>query len=661
MRSLSTIALLLVITIGHAQHRLVDYLPEKTHTLIALNPARLGKKIPAEIFRQSYMYRMLLKDPESPPAKLLMDLTATGINMEEAYIIVSGGNSPGSGTSHLLVKLDSPDKFRTWLEGTWISAEKIQTYGTDNIVFMEGKGVLAWNRQVLIVANDTGDEEQDMENEYSVNDTSTEAIERWIEKQAYLEQKKLRDIAFELLTPRPGSRLSADLRFRALMAEAGDIKMWNESSSDPMLRQVFPFHNVLSKFTSMVGGTKTGVVNFEKGKVVMKSKNYQTTEMAAILDKNPIVAAGNELGKLLPAGRVLATMHASYNSSVVADLMSKLPAEIADSAQKYLSLDITKLHTVFGNHAMLAVVQNDDGKPAFDVVMALPIADPAAFNLLKQKVLKLYDSVSKSEDSADIVGKVRPFIRHNDKMMVFSLSDNRAQNFLEGKDLQPAPQWYNEYTSKYPFFMHANLGEFVNRLFVGKDEKNEIEDLVVLEDMIAYGGEYSNGATTSTTELRFKDKEKNSLGQFFEMMNGFIEKMDEEKNYDIEVPHETTEMHEDTTTTTVADPWEHLDGALLSMIPEFRDTTIKPFLEEYTLITLAYRKSLSDSAHNSDAAEKYFAWEERARVMGKKLDAKSEEAKNYYEYVAMLREFIPEDARKPRSNQKFTPPVMKKD
>jgi hypothetical protein len=316
---------------------------------------------------------------------------------------------------------------------------------------------------------------------------------------------------------------------------------------------------------------------------------------------------------------------------MIRELLAK-PAfqELSDSLKQYTSFDIQQLPSIFGDKMLGAVVFNKEADPDIDLVLSLPIRDLQGYRKLQSELGRIIDSIKKT-DSSDFAKKFRAVVKDNGKMMVLSLSEKTAGNFLSNKGVQPLPAHLREY-AKYPMMLNLDLPELIRTVMMKEVQKTAPEELTFLnnlKDIRVYGGEYREGATLMTAEINFSDPNQNSLAQIFGIMNEAVAMMTRNKD--------AGEEYEPGMEDTVA--VENELSYLRYMIPELKDPKAQDFLEKYTDVVIDYIKTLPDSAINTEAKKNYLLWEERARIFGKDIKDKDDSEK-FNEFILVLKNYV---------------------
>ena len=638
MRKLAALVamnLVIALQVVNSQNTLYNYFPEKIKVLVAFKPLEIGSKIPVEVFNESILAKSAENEKDEELLGILKNIKTIGINLDQAFLLVSEGFGSDSKVTHLLAKLEDPSAFKKFLlDKAKLEPAMIRTYGTDNVFFPDEETVVAFNNKVVIIASEKGN--------YDVTDISSDTLivedyQKWYENNKENKQRGLRNLAFELLTPRPGNAFVLDPKFQALMNEPGEIKIWNEDKEELPLGGIIPAPHFLHQLSRLSTGLKTIAIEFAPGKIIARTRNYPAEEMAALIAKNPPAPAGEEFFDLIPEGKILAFLNGSLSNKMIRELLAK-PAfeELSDSLKQYTSFDIQQLPSIFGDKMMGAVVYNKGVEPEIDLVVGIPIRDLDGFKKLQSELGRVIDSMKKT-DTTDFAKRFRPVVKNNEKMMVLSLSDKTARDFLTKKGVRSLPAHLREY-AKYPMMLHLNLPELIRTVMMKETMKFAPEELSFLDkmqDIRVYGGEFREGATLVTAEFNISDPSQNSLVQIFGMINDVMTML---------MKNKSESGYDDTTTTVAADTAFNEDkySLLRAFLPELNDAKAQKFLEDYTEVVIAYKESLSDSAEDVEAKTMYLQWQERARVMGKDLTDK-EDAKKFNEYILILKKIIDEE------------------
>lgn len=552
-KNLLLVAALLLQSAAFAQiNPLLKYLPDDVTTVVHFDVQRMGSKIPGDVFRQSSLYRQMLKNPDENFSKFLSQPETAGIDFSAGIILAIKYQGKDrydreQPIIHLLVKLKNAETFTNTIKGLIKDEpDMIKVYGTDRIIATEGKMTAGWNNDVFVITTGYSQEITDEIYKYhnfvdtiALNDTATRPhfdFEGMMERF----KKSQRDLCFQLLAPKNSSSLNSNTHFTTAMNNDADIKMWNSGNSNPFTENIFPMTGMLSKLQSFSGTNKTALISFEDGKIVVKSRNFPEGTVADIYKKYPAPSQNMDLVRRLPQGTLMGLMNMSFNQGMANELLLKTGLlEMLDSIKNEIPFDISLIPGVFKSNMMLAVVKSDittttdpttSKMEGFLLILAMPIADKAKFEELKSAIMPAWDSLKTSK--ATMFREAMPYAKNNDELLVLSLSPEVAEAFLNNPGTGQVPEWLQAY-GKYPMVLNINMREML-AMSLGKNrpEKNDINknETAILNKfghIIAYGGEYENEGINSTIEFRFSNESENSLKQLFEMANESAEKNEE--------------------------------------------------------------------------------------------------------------------------------------
>ena len=531
---------------------LLKYIPDDISMLVHFDIKNLGGKIPPEDFRQSFMYREMMKKEGSPFISFLSMPEKSGIDLSSGIImtIKYQGNDRYDRPQpivHMFMKLQNAETFSGNIKELMKDdgeKELIKVYGTDRILSADGKMTAGWNNDIFVMTSGYSQEMTDEISKYynysdttMVGDTATKPpfdIDRLMEKF----KNTQRNLCFQLLTPKTNGLLSVNSRFNDLMESKADIKTWSKGGSNPISESILPLKGILSKLQVFTGSNKTALINFEDGKIVVKSRNFIEGPMSEIYKKYPNPIQNTDLVRRLPQGKLLALMKMSFSHEMGAEMMQKSGLmEMLDSFKKEIPFDISLTKDVFKSDILLAVLKNDSTTVldsltgvlstlnGYQLIMAMPIADKVKFEKLKSAIMPLWDSISKKEDFR--IKNPSPVAKYNDDMLVLSLSEEAATAYLNNSGTGEIPESLTAY-SQYPMVADINMREILSYIIgIGRPnrENNGSSEMLLntFGNIIVYGGEYENESINSTMEFTIGNKNENSLKQLFSMMNRMIE------------------------------------------------------------------------------------------------------------------------------------------
>jgi Domain of unknown function (DUF4836) len=513
---------------------LLKYLPENASQVTRFNFMGMLSKIPKGAFRESVLYRELTKDSSKLPLQsFFSNMDQAGIDFSREFFIASVTDTVQDHPeklTHFFGRMQDEARFRTLMK-TLFKKDSIYVYGTNRIIF-KGATTIAWNNEVFVISSAKGKGDQMM---YEDSASSNEKEQRAIEKRKMQIKETIlkvkRNRCFALLTPHSNNFYNTDPHFTTLMNTPGDIAMWSNGTTNPLMKAVNPMVSML-KLPSFAQNKRTAIINFETGKVVMKSFNYLSDEISDIYKKYPAIPQNTALIRHLPQDKLLGFMNISFNPAMMKELLQKMGLqEKMDSTKAKLPFDVSLLAASFKSNMLLAFLKKDETTPVdsvrkplsnVDILLVLPIANKAKFEELKTAVVRTWDSMQQAGSGKMLKG-FKPIVKYNDELCVLSLSSEAPTAFLASPG-ETEPAWLQPY-KQYPLLMNIRIKDLF-ALFMGKKSGGksgkEKAILNMLDQLIISGGNYENDCMNTTIELRFTDPNQNALKQLFDLLNGIV-------------------------------------------------------------------------------------------------------------------------------------------
>jgi len=554
LKTLSILIVLLVqqIFVFSQPDPLAKYLPANAGMIMSFNPIKIANKVPGETFRQSYLYKDMMKKDDGELKVFLSDPSISGIDFSydlKLVVTVDTSSEYSGAMVNVFGVLKNEALFSLAINKLFKGKDSVKVYGTNKMVISENSAPsIAWNNEIFVIS---GGKNGDMNRESRelFNDT-TDKRDFNVRMQDLTDKlkKMQRNACFELLTPKSHSSIYTDAAFTALMSEPGDIRIWNNgnslaSSMGPMRPLIT---GVFSKMQSFTGTTRSTVINFENGKIAGFTRNYIGAEMAALYQKYTSGTLNTDLIRRLPKGKILGMFITSMNPELGKEIIQHSGmAEILDSLKGKLNFDFNLFTSSFKSSAMVAVmsmpVENKDvseesKKTKFDgmqLIIALPIADKLKFEELRIAVTKMIDSLKAAESGEKMTKDFSPILKYNDSLCVISLSEEVSAAYLNNPVNEPAPAWLQEYTTS-PMVANVNIKEIINLIFTKsmngastKDQKAK-KMLDIFDQLIVTGGEYRDGILNNKAEFLFSNPDKNAIHQLFEMLSMAAEENEKE-------------------------------------------------------------------------------------------------------------------------------------
>ena len=344
--------------------------------------------------------------------------------------------------------------------------------------------------------------------------------------------------AKELYSLSGDNSLYSDKRFDAMMKEQGDMHLWMNAE------QFYSgaFSGALSMLGNLnklfEGNVSAGTINFENGKISMKSRSYYNKEMAKIYEKYKMKNVDAALLNRIPSQNIVGVFSMNYPPEGIPELLKLLNVDgavngfLADfnyTVAEFVKAnkgDVLLTLTDFGIQKETATIPGMEDqpngsytreRPQFQVLFAASINDKPAFEKL---VGTLKEKVGEIPSSAGL-----PPISYslNDNWFAAGTSEAQVNQFLAGGNNNWAAAGK---LGGHPMVFYLDLQKVLKPMSdsistQSPGQQMVQESLKMWENVMFTGGEIGDGSMTSTFEVNLVDKSTNSLKQ----LNLYIDRM----------------------------------------------------------------------------------------------------------------------------------------
>ncbi len=264
--------------------KIIRYLPANTELVIVFNPVQISKKIPGDVFRQSNVYREMMRDNNAVDdlKAFLNDPSLSGIDISSDLMFTLETDMsithPGN-MINVFGVLKNPETFSATMQKYLGEKNIIQTFGSNKVIASGESGPsIAWNNEIFVITSGNRTAIRDMTSDLLSMDDSAgqdDFKKNWEEIKEKI-AAMTREHCFKLLTPNNDNSFLYNTHFTGLLNEQGDIRTWsNGAGAIQSLRKISPgLSSLLGKLQGMAGTDKVSVVNFENGKISGNTRNY---------------------------------------------------------------------------------------------------------------------------------------------------------------------------------------------------------------------------------------------------------------------------------------------------------------------------------------------------------------------------------------------------
>ncbi len=533
--------------------------PKDAGFIMHINSKSISGKVNMEELKQSDWYkqisREMMADSSQPELmkKFQDNATKTGIDSLSDYLFFVDNSSSTAMHFVLEAGLKDAKTFETFVktvypEGSIIKDGDIQSMGVKN------NAVVTWNNE-KIIASFQGPA-NNFSNRYP-EAVTTEEVNNIPELTGYCKK---------LYALKEDSSMAKDGKFTDLMNTDGDMHMWMNVEK---LMGNIPQMGMLSMMKMdkfLTGNISAITLNFENGKITLKSKGYAGKELTDIFKKYNGGNINTAMLKNIPSQDIVGVMAMHFNPEGLKELLKLSGMDgFADIflAQQGISMDdffkankgdimiaVTDLgmkkdsvhFTGINGKTASMVIERPDAKFIFSAA----INDKDAFNKLI--------NFAKKEGGNDMEEKLA--YNTNKEYFAIGNSPDYVSRYLAGGK------------TDLPFFSKISgnpIGAYVDlqkimKAFAAETNKDSVakktmdESLKIWESVTLTGGDYSGGGINQLLEVNMVDKTTNSLKQLmkYAFTMAALEK-EREKNYNTPVIDEVKaqpEVKKDNKTVT---------------------------------------------------------------------------------------------------------------
>lgn len=521
----TAIALLTSCTKTNTQGKL---LPKEAAIIVKVDGKSLSAKLPWEEIKQNPLFKDIYADSSLPVTlkSILNDPESVGIDTKSDLIFFAIKDSLGGYIG---------------FEGTVKDEKTFKTFNqsiTENGTESENDGVQFISRSPACV----GFTKEKFVYVFDAPQMTPmdELSKRMIQDSIAISPRTTRDIGATcklIFAMKESNSMAKDEKFTSLMKEKGDVQLWintEELSKGGSSAAALAMVN-LEKFYK--DNITTANIDFDNGKIIVKSKTYASAEMIKLFKKYSGGKVNEDMMKRMPGKDVVAIMALNFKPEAIRDLikLTGLDGLINLGVQKIgFSMDefikANKGDVFFGLSDLVLKpdtsansVKNEgqaitmSQKPSFNFIFSASIGDKDAFNKIVNAGKKMGDGF-KSDSSK------------------FPLAFNSNGNyFVMSNSQQNVAQYLGTASANFDFISKINgepMGAYVNiQTLLKAFESEAMKDssakimydasLKMWDNVLWKGGNYSDGGIVQSGEINLVDKTSNSLKQLNQYLAKF--------------------------------------------------------------------------------------------------------------------------------------------
>jgi len=519
--ALLAVALVLIVSCGRSDKSALA-VPKDAGIVLHINANSLSSKLSWKEIQATNWFKEAYKDADDTLAKkLLDDPGSSGIDSQGDLVFFAKRQGKG-GYGAFAGTLKDPAAFEAFNKKMKPSATSSKD-GDLNILSIEN-GIATWKDGRFIYLFDS----PEMGAAASFGNGG---------QSSSFPKDSLVAFAKGLYDLKGDNSLGNDDRFASLIKETGDVHMW--ISAENLTGGLASGMMSMMKFnTLMEGNITTMTMNFDNGKIDVKSKSYYNKELAKLYDKYRMKKIDGDMLSRVASDNVCGVFAMNYPPDGLKEFIKLLGVdgmangflgEVGYSMDEFVKANKGDLILAVSDFEIkteeVTTPPMEQGgqpytykktEPSVKVLFGVSINDKPAFDKMIGIVKAKMGEMPEGRD---------PKISYalNDKWFAAGNDEAQVNKFIAGGANNK--QTYVSKLSGQPMGFYVDLQKVLKGAAPAvTDSTGKIamaESLKVWEDILMTGGEFSNNSTTGHFEINFVDKNTNSLKQ----LNQYIDKI----------------------------------------------------------------------------------------------------------------------------------------
>ena len=519
---LTTVALAAVCFISSCKDSGTEGLdiPKDAAMVLHINTSSLTSKLSWDEIKSSSWFKDLSeKEHDSLAKKLFENPESSGVDIKSDFVVFLRKQGRG-GYMVFEGKLKDAAAFEAMLKQRNQENNEVLTDGDLKYMKSGRDEIISWTGSKFIA----------MSNAPFFNQMSSMSRNRNFENHSF-SADSLKLFTKQLLALKKDNRLEGDDRFSDLLKESGDIHLW--LNSDQYLSSMAGGYMSMLKVGSLFeGNAGTFTLNFEEGKIAVKSKTYYGKEMAKLMDKYKAREIDEALVNRIPSEDVIGVLALNFDPAILHEFLRLSGLDgMLNAALGELNLTAEELINGTKGQFLIAVSDFQKKKkeviiPGYggsssrsfsteqndaNVMVATSVNRRSTFDTL----LKMFESKMKMDQEDTTIR-----YKLTNDWFVVSNKKTTVDRFLAGNTTK-AP--YADKITGQSFGLYIDLQKAFRTM--GSNLKNSQDSAFysatvnMWQDVVAKGGEYKDGVSTGEFVINLVDKSKNSLKQLNEYGN----------------------------------------------------------------------------------------------------------------------------------------------
>jgi hypothetical protein len=524
-RSLLSLFLITVIVTGIVSCNHTDksgiVVPKDAALAVHINAPSLTSKVSwQEIQQNEWFKKLYAEETDSLSKQLLDDPSNSGIDIKSDMAFFIKKQGQGS-----YIAFEGTVKNATAFEAFVKKLNKggnVSKNGDISVLPSGVKTIITWNNNRFVFVSDFSF--GGMAGRLSSSNSIVEPFA--------FHTDSLQKFAIQLFDLPHKENLLSDDRFASLMKEPGDIHYWVNAEQ---------YYNALGGALSLLklnvlfeGNAYATSLNFDNGKITLKSKGYYNKELRSLIDKYSSSSISADMLNRIPSQNVVAVFAAKYPPEGFRDLIKLVGVDgfvnsffssvgySTDEFVKATKGDVLLSVSDFSLGAHKTTITGPNGEsipmdqpsvPDAKVLFATSVNDKPSFD-------KLFGILqSKIQEAPEVASKIH--FQLNNNWFAASNAPEQVNGFLAGGN-NHFP--FTERLSGHAFGGYINVQQILKSVAptITDSSSKAAMDLSVnmWQDIIMTSGGEKSGAYTGEAEINLVDKNTNSLKQLNKYLDG---------------------------------------------------------------------------------------------------------------------------------------------
>jgi hypothetical protein len=496
--------------------------PKDAAFVVHINTKSLTSKLSWEEIKKSNWYNMANRPEAGVMKDLLQNPDTAGVDTKEDLAFFMKKVSKNQAFMAFTGRLKNATAFEAFNKKAAGGTAAVTKDGEISNISLNERSMVSWSGDKFIYVMDAatpsmGDFNMPQTDSVSTDDTTSNY--RFLPPPP----GDLKGYARNLFNLKGDSLLVNDDRYTSLLKQDGDMHIWTNAESamgQDMPAGMLSMLKLDKYFKGAVGAT---TLNFDNGKISVRSRGYYNSEMAALLKKYEGDNLNTNFVERLPSDNVVAVMAMNYKPEGLKEflklggldgLVNGFLGEVGITLDDFIKANKGDLVLALTDFQMKEYTVNlGEGsepfkgtKPDVNILFVSSIGEKAAFDKLIEVGKKLGGQM-RTDTSV--------FYNMNNEVFVLGNNKHSVDQYVAGgKKNFPFVSKINS----HPIGLYVDLQKFITAFSTMPSTDSSkaaitAASLAMWQDVVATGGEFKDGGMVQDLEINLVDKNTNSLKQ----------------------------------------------------------------------------------------------------------------------------------------------------